>query len=219
MASIKKLPNNKAAVRREKVLDAARELFFKKGYKGTTISDIAKLADYSKRSVYLDFNTKDDLFVTICLEGLEIFRSLLDEVDFENASYEELVQKAALQTVKFSKEHSEYFRMNFKEASPEILNNCDSSIRKATARLERSIMEVPVSVVKKGIADKSIPPMDPYKAAMIFTAGGSSVLLLAITGNQTLISQDEVEKRVVSTISSIKDGLRYQANHYYAAKA
>lgn len=64
--------NNKARIRRIKIVNAARKLFFKNGYKGTTIANIAKQAEYSKRAVYLDFKTKDDLFVTICMEGLEI---------------------------------------------------------------------------------------------------------------------------------------------------
>ena len=43
--------------RREQVLGAARELFVAKGYRGTTIQEIARRAGYSKRTVYLDYQS------------------------------------------------------------------------------------------------------------------------------------------------------------------
>lgn len=207
--------NNKAKIRREKIINAARELFFKNGYKGTAIAAIAKLADYSKRSVYLDFKTKDDLFITICMEGLEILRQIFERIESDYLDYEDYLTNVISSFVDFSKEHREYFRMNYKEASPDILANCEPVIRQKVAELERACMEAPINFVKKGIEEKAIPPMEPYEAAMAFTAASSGVLLLAITGNQTLIQAKDVDKLVDVAIRSVKDGFRYQANEFY----
>jgi len=64
--------------KRAKILDAALNLFFKNGYAGTTIADIASRLGVTKPFVYYYFENKDDLFETIiwqaseaCLTSLE----------------------------------------------------------------------------------------------------------------------------------------------------
>ena len=53
--------------RKQRILDAAAELFVHYGYDKTTVSDIARQAGISKGAIYLHFKSKDDL-----LEGLII---------------------------------------------------------------------------------------------------------------------------------------------------
>jgi TetR/AcrR family transcriptional repressor of nem operon len=47
--------------KRERLIDAARELFHQQGVEKTTIADIAKLADVPVGNVYYYFKTKDEL--------------------------------------------------------------------------------------------------------------------------------------------------------------
>jgi TetR/AcrR family transcriptional repressor of mexJK operon len=47
------------------VLDAARTLFLRQGYAGTTMEDIAALAGLTKRTVYNNYADKEALFVQI----------------------------------------------------------------------------------------------------------------------------------------------------------
>jgi TetR/AcrR family transcriptional repressor of mexJK operon len=50
------------------VLDAARTLFMRNGYSGTTMEDIAALAGLAKRTVYNNYPDKDALFNQIVLD-------------------------------------------------------------------------------------------------------------------------------------------------------
>ena len=53
---------------RAAVVDAARTLFLRSGYAGTTMEDIAALAGLAKRTVYNNFPDKDSLFDQIVQE-------------------------------------------------------------------------------------------------------------------------------------------------------
>lgn len=53
------------AARREQVLQAAREVFTRKGFEGTTVEEIAARAELSKGAVYLYFQSKEDLFLAM----------------------------------------------------------------------------------------------------------------------------------------------------------
>ena len=44
-----------------RIVDAAAELFVTRGYRGTTLSDVAKAAEVSDRTVYVRFESKADL--------------------------------------------------------------------------------------------------------------------------------------------------------------
>jgi AcrR family transcriptional regulator len=50
------------ALSQEHLLDAAEEVFGRKGYHETTLKEVAELADFSVGSVYSFFENKDDLF-------------------------------------------------------------------------------------------------------------------------------------------------------------
>ena len=46
---------------REKILDAANDLFFEQGYQGTTIDDVVARSGVSRPTLYTHFSTKEDL--------------------------------------------------------------------------------------------------------------------------------------------------------------
>ena len=58
---------------RSQLLDAAEEVFGKKGFHETTLKEIAELAEFSVGSVYSFFQNKDDLFQQIFVRRGEEF--------------------------------------------------------------------------------------------------------------------------------------------------
>ena len=65
---------------RSQLLDAAEEVFGKKGFHETTLKEIAELAEFSVGSVYSFFENKDDLFEQIFVRRGEEFMPQLREV-------------------------------------------------------------------------------------------------------------------------------------------
>jgi AcrR family transcriptional regulator len=59
------------AVRLAEIHAAARELFFVRGFAGTTMEAVAKKAGVSKGTVYLYFKNKDELYVSLMMPVLE----------------------------------------------------------------------------------------------------------------------------------------------------
>ena len=48
---------------RRRILDAAYELFYRKGFSRVGVDEIAELAGITKRSLYYHFESKDELLV------------------------------------------------------------------------------------------------------------------------------------------------------------
>jgi AcrR family transcriptional regulator len=62
--------SNKAQASREAILAAALELFLQHGVATTRVADIAARAGVGKGSVYLHFQTKEELFGVVVAEGI-----------------------------------------------------------------------------------------------------------------------------------------------------
>ena len=63
-----------AALHKENILSAAEKLFLEKGVASTTIDDISKLSEYSRRTIYVYYESKEDILYHIILKGLTILK-------------------------------------------------------------------------------------------------------------------------------------------------
>jgi TetR/AcrR family transcriptional regulator, mexJK operon transcriptional repressor len=59
--------DGRSARKRQAIMDAATELFLANGYQGTSMDEIAALAEVSKQTVYKNFADKHQLFAEIVL--------------------------------------------------------------------------------------------------------------------------------------------------------
>lgn len=70
---------------RQKLISEALKLFVKKGYYGTSISDIAKATKLTKAAIYFHFKNKDALLKSILEEYERIFMDrMIQEVESRN---------------------------------------------------------------------------------------------------------------------------------------
>lgn len=81
-----------AALHREHIMRAAETLFSEKGFEMTTIEDISKASEYSRRTIYAYYESKDDILHHIIEKGLLLLK---DEI--ESAIQGNTVQSSAIQ--------------------------------------------------------------------------------------------------------------------------
>lgn len=70
---------------REKILDAARELFVTEGFEGVSMRKVAEKIEYSPTAIYVHFADKNELFRELCHQDYarlaEVFQSSVMSVD------------------------------------------------------------------------------------------------------------------------------------------
>ncbi|MFP1631961.1 TetR family transcriptional regulator [Zhengella sp. ZM62] len=76
-----KIRDEVAALKRERTLGAAADLFYERGYENTTLDDVAKHLGVTKPFIYANIGSKSDLLAKICEVGvgrsLEVIRDVL----------------------------------------------------------------------------------------------------------------------------------------------
>lgn len=62
------------------LLDAAEEVFAKRGFGGTALEDIAEVAGYTRGAIYSHFGTKEELFLAVTERHLQRFLDGFEDV-------------------------------------------------------------------------------------------------------------------------------------------
>ena len=73
MTTAQERKQHERQARRRRIQRAAREVFAEKGYARTSIEQIARQASLSVGAIYLYFRSKEDLYVSLLEETLELF--------------------------------------------------------------------------------------------------------------------------------------------------
>ncbi len=110
--------------RKNAILKAARKLFFEKGFRPVTVESIARKAELSKGSIYLYYNSKEEIYSQILLSDIDKFHEHIADILQTPASAAEALIRLAEIYVDFFLNDRELFRilMNF------MLHNNDMNL-------------------------------------------------------------------------------------------
>ena len=185
-------------------LSVARSLFFKRGYNGTTIEKVAERAGFSKRTVYLYFKNKDELFVSVAVEGVEIFRDRLKSVEAEGMTFQQAMDGMLRVYFEFAEEHPDYFRIIFKDLTHQMIENVSEELKSRMLALELECLQFALDVVDKGTLPEAVDPLD---VAIVFWTAFTGILLLADGGSQTVFTRKTREAMLEKATMIIYRGL------------
>lgn len=97
--------------RKKLILKSARALFFKKGFNKVTVDEIAKASELGKGSIYLYFDSKEEIYAQILLNDIDNFnRQVSALLDKENTASDLLTDFSNIY-IDFFLSDSELFRI------------------------------------------------------------------------------------------------------------
>ncbi|WP_084477823.1 TetR/AcrR family transcriptional regulator [Nocardia jejuensis] len=85
-----RVENSAAEQARQRIMEAAMEVFLRAGYLGAKVDEIAAVAGSSKQTIYKRFGSKDKLFEHIVMDRLEGIDKIFREAIGELASTDEV---------------------------------------------------------------------------------------------------------------------------------
>jgi AcrR family transcriptional regulator len=144
--------------RRKLILKSARALFFKKGFHKVTVDEIAKIAELGKGSIYLYFNSKEEIYAQILLNDIENLYQLVSPVFEKRGSTMDLLEEFSRIYVDFFLNEGELFRILIAYmVHPDQMNltkELNSKILEANARSVSIIGKI----LEKGVSSGELSP-------------------------------------------------------------
>ena len=78
--------------KRRQILEGAQNVFLRMGFDAASMNDITREAGVSKGTIYVYFNSKEDLFVSLCEHYRDtMFRDLIEKIDRGFNSRQQLI--------------------------------------------------------------------------------------------------------------------------------
>jgi len=145
-------------MKRNDIIDAAERIFFKYGYQ-STMDDIAKEAEFSKRTVYVYFKSKEEIYFEIMIRGYQLLNAVFDEkLNTVFPSEIEKIKHMGTLLFDFNMKYPEYFNAIMQyENSEKDFEKGVTDTRKEVCYLEgEKLLSHLIQAINQGINEGSI---------------------------------------------------------------
>lgn len=113
-------------MKKEQVIEAARTLFTKYGFKRVSMDEIARYAGVTKKTIYMYFDNKEDLLKYFINEELQNMKNIVEEIERKSNDFFDTVNETIFKLLQYRKERD--FLKNITDEAellknPIIINN------------------------------------------------------------------------------------------------
>lgn len=195
--------------RKNTILKAARRLFFDRGFKSVTVDNIAEKAEVSKGSIYLCFESKEEIYTQILIADNIALHERIRNFSSIKASATQLLQEFARIYVDYFFSDKELFRilMTFMMQTGQM-----HLTEKQSAELIRTTNEnikVISEIIQKGVDAGEFRPIENVKQMQnaIWGMLNGIISLFLFTGNPVK-RMERIHSTVQSSLAVIIKGLK-----------
>ena len=162
-------------IKRKDIINAAERVFFSKGFENASMDEVAKEAEFSKRTVYLYFNSKEQIYFEIMIRGYRLMIQMIEN------SFQTKPPRNALEELRnifftffeFSRDYPEYFKaiMEYETKDSNDQLSVKDESKAECYRLGEMIFGYLFRALQKGVAEGTLRSgLDTEQAALILWA-------------------------------------------------
>lgn len=182
---------------RDKILESAVVLFSKSNYHAVSMTEIANGADISKGTLYWYFDSKEELFREIAVNGMNYFYNQFERIAKTDKSSGEKINnliRFVLDTIVEHLNMLDVFRNNVELISRDFKNNIEAKHKKN--------ISIVAEIIKQGIEEGLIKDENPIDISTMLL----SVLFTPHT-NELFERAEDKEKKINFIYDFIMNGV------------
>jgi AcrR family transcriptional regulator len=193
--AIRKRKMREKSLRIESILEAAKKVFFSKGYAKATMDEIALEAEISKPTIYQYFKSKDDLFFSLMLPVVEEIGTQLGKIlkRLEGGRYKSgasLIEEMFEGLWKSYAMAPDVFRIIQLFQQTGLVQELNPEIRTSLNNKGGYNFKLARQIIELGIAQNLLKETNPYKYIDVFWG-----LFVGIIQLEDIKSQGRTENR------------------------
>jgi len=148
--------------RRSLIVDAASKSFSLFGYKGTTMEQVAKIANVGKGTIYTFFANKEELFQEVMNKLLLEMKYVAEKVISDERSFFDNLTEALNELLEFRKEHELALKL-----TQEVREIGTPMANEALVQMEQVIIEHIAGKIEHAINRNEIKACDTQMTAFV----------------------------------------------------
>jgi AcrR family transcriptional regulator len=189
--------------RKRLLLDAAKEIFFDRGYQSTTVEMITERAGLSTGTFYLYFKSKREIYMTLYADGIDIVHRMAKEaISWPGMSALARLSAIAHAYYRFYTDYTEYFSIlafiHLQRDDLDEPNGMSALLDQKAIELLKMIEDV----IKDGAESGELVPMDTWKATNMLWGMMDGLVMLAERKNVMVmgVSLEDLIKQALEII-------------------
>ena len=174
--------------RQSEIISAARKVFAEKGYMAATVDEIAAEAALAKGTIYVYFDSKEQIYNAVLENDLDALRArTLEQIAAAGAAREKISAYVNAR-FKYCEERRDFFRIMYIEPSSSPV------LSKAKARewLREPVHQLAVAI-ESAIAQKLISPWPPELLAWTVADLTTGALQRRLAGTPTTTAREDAD--------------------------
>ena len=163
---------------RKRIIEAAREVFFREDYMGASVDEIAAAAGISKGAVYRHFKSKASLYVTVLAENGSVWDANLQnrvKANAQLASVERLRDLWAFYLEHWL-EYPDHFRIFWAIDNEAVIGELPKELAERVSDFWKESLRVPQKILDEGIERGDFIDCDTWQTAHTFWTVATAII-------------------------------------------
>jgi TetR/AcrR family transcriptional regulator, repressor of fatR-cypB operon len=154
-------------LRQQEILKAARELFVTKGFRDTTLDEIAHHAEFGKGTLYNYFASKEDIFFGIVEQATNDYLSVARDCMAAPGSLKERLLLYAQRFILYVRDNGELIHSIYHELRRSDNPATTTKLRELMKRA-RSVSDILAAHLREEIGEGAVRSGDPVQLVILF---------------------------------------------------
>ena len=193
---------------RRKILDAAREVFFRDGFMAANLDEVAQKAGVAKGTLYRYFDSKAELYVAVLAHNGEIFKQRMRETVSGDAVATDRIRQVS----KFYFEHwirnYDYFQIFWAIENQSVIGELPPGVLEEVSKLWEECIEIVAGIVSEGVENGEFSECDAWEVANILWTVANGLIQTEKSATRRSLRRVSLEKAFNDAIELFLRGLR-----------
>ena len=197
----------KKAESRRRILDSARDIFFRDGFMAANLDEVAENASVAKGTLYRYFESKADLYVAVLAENGKVFTDKMEQASGQAQEPVEQLRAISRFYYEHWTTHPEYFQIFWAIDNQSVIGDLPSAVIDEVTKLWEQSLEILDRVLQRGVEGGQFGACDTWQTANILWTVANALIESESTMARRGLRRRPLEEIYPAAIELILKGL------------
>ena len=192
---------------RRKILDAAREVFFRDGFMAANLDEVAQKAGVAKGTLYRYFDSKAELYVAVLAHNGEIFKQRMRETVSGDSPAADRIRHAS----KFYFDHwirnRDYFQIFWAIENQSVIGELPPGVVEEVARLWEQCVAIVAGVIEDAVERGFFVECDAWEVADLLWTIANGLIQTETSATRRKLRRIRLDRAFDDAIEIVLRGL------------
>lgn len=192
---------------RRRILESAREVFFRDGFMAANLDDVAQKAGVAKGTLYRYFESKAELYVAVLAQDGAIFEQKLRDSVSPALTPAEQIRHTGRFYLEHWTQNREYFQIFWAIDNQSMIGGLPPAVIEGVTKLWEQCLQILAGIVERGVRQGVFRPCDPWEIANLLWTLANGLLQTEFTPTRRKLLRSRLEHAFQDAIDVFLRGL------------